>query len=64
MRQLGSELSRLVQLTRIKNRGLGAEPIATHPLGDFCDFSAKNSNFAPFGSNFAPFWSHVKELTC
>ena len=65
MCQLGSQLSKVVQLTRIKNGGLGAEPIAVYPLGNliFVMFQQKIAILATFGSNFVPFWSNVKELT-
>ena len=53
MRQLDdSVLSRLVQHTRIKNGVCGVEPLAAPPLGDFCDFSEKNSHFIAIGIKF------------
>ena len=55
MRQIDRVLSRLVQLMQIKNGGLGVGPLAAQLLGDFCDFSAKNSHFIAIQINFCNF---------
>ena len=57
-------ISRLVQLTRIKDRGLEAEPLADQPLAIFVIVLQKLAILAPFGLKFVSFWSHVNELNC
>ena len=56
MRQLGSVLSILVQITRIKNEGLQVEHVAAWLLGNFCNVSAKNSYFNAIRITFRIFF--------
>ena len=55
MRQLGCMPSKLVQLMRIKTGGLGAEPLAAYPLGDFCDFQQRYSHVSATRIKFRTF---------
>ena len=55
---LGPVLIKLMQLERVADEGLEAEPPAA---GWFCDFAATNSDFNAI-LQFVCFWSHMKKL--